>query len=201
MRTRRSRPAFLLARRSAAALVAGLLASCLGVLLAACLPPQAHYTIGLGTSRISGFVHTDPERPTPGGPLIVVYERHHQFITYANGHAVLLTTARVVQPGREGDFSIDVPADVVKADFLFIAPNHLTELFHFQRQLGVGDIEYDADLKAMDDWRSHYYTYLSPQLQDLIVDPRYRVPPAEQQTLGHWMQVQDARLGATRKGS
>lgn len=194
MPKRRSRPRRAIVYRCGVRSTRVLLAMCLTALLGACLPPEAHYSWGLGTSRISGFVHTDPKRPVPGGPLVVVYERHHEFVTYANGSAVLRTTARVVQPGRAGDFSIEVPSDVVRMDFLFIAPDHLTETFHFQRQLGVGDIEYDANLKAIDDWRSHYYTFLSPQLQDLIVDPRYHVPPAEQQLLGQWMQRQDARL-------
>jgi hypothetical protein len=173
-----------------------LLAACLPLLLAACLPPQAHYEMGLGTSRISGFLTAAPEKPTPGGALIVVYLYHHQFITYADGSAVLMQTARVLRPGTQGDFAIDVPGDVVRMDILFIAPEHLTELFRFRRQLGVGDIDYRAALQAMRDWRSHYYTYLSPQLENLILEPRYHLPPADQQVLADWMQAQDARLGA-----
>lgn len=175
----------------------------LPALLSACLPPQAHYDLGLGTSRITGYLTVVPPRPTPGEPLIVVYQYHHQFVERGDGSALLLPTARVIQPRQQGDFSIEVPADVVRMDILFIAPEHLSELFHFQRQLGVGDIEYRARLQAMPDWRSHYYTYLSPQLEDLILEPRYRLAPAEQQVLGRWMQAQDARVGprsAPRRG-
>jgi hypothetical protein len=180
----------------AAALRAALLLAAVAALLGACLPPQAHYSVGLGTSRISGYLLADPAQPAPGGPLVVIYLYHHQFVNYADGSAVLLTSARVVRPGRHGDFSIDVPADVVRMDILFIAPGHLTELYHFQRQLGVGDIDYRTTLKSMPDWRAHYYTFLSPQLQELIVEPRYRLAPAEQQVLVDWMQEQDARLGS-----
>lgn len=169
-------------------------------LLAACLPPQASYTVGLGTSRIHGFIVTAPEQPLPGGPLVVAYEYHHQFVTRADGSAVLVPTARVVKPGSQGEFVIDVPSDVVRMEILFIAPGHLTELFRFQRQLGVGNIEYRAKLQAMPDWRSHYYTYLSPPLENLILESRYRLAPAEQQLLGQWMQAQDARLAPKTGG-
>jgi len=165
-------------------------------LLGACLPPQAHYELGLGTTRITGSLVPAKERPVPGGALIVVYEYHNQFITKADGSAILRPTARVLRPSAQGTFSIGMPTDVVRLDVLFIAPEHLTELFHFQRQLGVGNIDYTARLAAIPDWRSHYYTYLSPQLQALIVDTRYRLAPHEQQLLTDWLQAQNARLGA-----
>ncbi len=185
----------------AAARVALLLGG-LAALLAACLPPQADYSVGLGTNHIRGIVSIPPGTPAapdstePGGPLVVAYLYHHQFVTYGNGSAVLVPTARVLRPGRQGDFSLELPADVVRADLLFIAPGHLTQLFHFQRQLGVGDIDYRAQLQRIGDWRSHYYTYLSPQLENLILERRYRLDPAEQQLLGQWLQLQNERLGA-----
>ena len=163
-------------------------------LLGACLPPQASFSLGLGTSHIHGFIITAPEQTLPGGPLVVAYAYHHQFVTRADGTALLVPTGRVVKPGPQGDFVIDVPADVVRMEILFIAPGYLTDLFRFQRQLGVGDIEYRAALQAMPDWRSHYYTYLSPRLEELILDQRYRLAPAEQQLLGQWLRMQDARL-------
>jgi len=166
------------------------------LLLAGCLPPQAHFDLGVGTSYIRGYLRADPKQPTPGGTLIVVYQYHHQFVNNPDGSPVLMPTARVLQPGPYGEFVIDVPTDVVRMDILFIAPEHLTKLFHFRRQLGVGDIDYRATLPAMPDWRSHYYTYLSPQLQNLILEPRYRLAPAEQQLLGQWLQAQNDRLGA-----
>jgi hypothetical protein len=173
-----------------------LLAALLPALLGACLPPQAHYDVGLGTNHIRGIISVAPDTVEPGGPLLVAYLYHHQFVTYGDGSAVLVPTARVLKPGRQGDFSLSVPQDVVRADLMFIAPGHLTQLFHFQRQLGVGDIDYRAQLEAIHDWRAHYYTYLSPQLENLILERRYRLDPADQRLLGEWLQTQNARLGA-----
>lgn len=172
----------------------------LTVLLSACLPPQASYDFGLGTSRVSGVLTVSDDASAPGGALIVVYKYHHQFVTQGDGSAVLRPSAHVVRPGREGAYSVSVPADVVRLEMLFIAPGHLTEVFRFQRQLGVGDIRYRATLQPMQDWRSHYYTFLSPQLEYLIVEERYRLAPAEAQQLAEWLQAQSARLAPRPRG-
>lgn len=164
--------------------------------LGACFPPQASYDVGLATSRVTGFVNARPADPTLGGPLIVVLKYHHQYVTYGDGSPVLRPSAHVVRPGRAGGFSVDMPSDVVSMEMFFIAPEHLTQVFRFRRQIGVGNIHYRADLQPMQDWRSHYYTFLSPQLEHLIVEPRYNLAPAEQRMLAEWLQVQNARLGA-----
>ena len=187
---------------AARALLLGAAGALVATLLAACLPPQADYRLGLGTNRIRGSVTIPPGTPgipdstEPGGPLVVAYLYHHQFVTSGSGAAVLVPTARVLRPGPQGDFSLEMSADVVRAELMFIAPGHLTQLFHFQRQLGVGDIDYRAELLRIGDWRSHYYTYLSPQLENLILERRYRLSPSEQQTLGQWLQLQNEQLGA-----
>jgi hypothetical protein len=168
-------------------------------LLSGCLPPQASYHVGLGTNRISGFLDPAPQRPSPGGSLIVVYAYHHTFIERGDGSVLLVPSAQVLRPGQAGDFIIEVPADVVRMEVLFIAADHLTQVFRFQRQVGVGDIDYSAKLPVMADWRSHYYTYLSPQLEELILDRRYRLAPEQVQMLSQWMHDQDARLAPGRR--
>jgi hypothetical protein len=165
-------------------------------LLAGCLPTQATFEPGLGTGRISGSLRIEREAPPHGGLLIVVLQQHHQFVTRdEDGSAVLRAGAQVLQPGRAGGFVIHVPGDVVAMDVLFIAAEHLTEVFHFRRQVGMGDIHYQARLPYTADWRSHYYTFLSSQLEYLITEPRYRLDPAGQRLLGQWLQAQNERLG------
>lgn len=192
MPTRRNRRRPLLATRAAGLAAALALAAALG----GCLPPQASFDFGLGTSRIRGSLHTAKAGPLPGGPLIVVYKYHHQFVNLPDGRPVLSPTAQVLQPDPAGYFSFDMPADVLRVVVLFIAPGHLTDVFRFSRQLGVGDVTYQADLEAIPDWRDHYYTFLSPQLQELVIEPRYRLQPRDEQVLAHWLQVQNERLGA-----
>ena len=163
-----------------------------------CLPPQADFEIGLGTTRIAGIVNITARERTQGDPLIVVFKYHHQFITAGDGTAILRPTAHVVQVGRAGGYSIDMPADVVWMDILFIAPERLTEKFHFRRQLGIGNVTYRPNLVPMPDWRSHFYTFISPQLEHLIVEARYRLSPPEQRVLSQWLLAQNARLEDNR---
>lgn len=176
----------------AAALLAALAAG-------GCVQSGASYDVGLGTSRVSGVLEASPDADAAGGPLVVAYKYHHQFVNQADGSAVLRPTAHVLRPGREGSFAIAVPADVVRMEVFFIAPGHLTDVFRFRRQLGVGNIRYRPLLPPMDDWRSHFYTFLGPQLEHLVVEPRYRLPPADQRLLANWLQRQTARLGARRQ--
>ncbi len=173
----------------------------LAVPLAGCVQTGATFDPGLGTWLVKGQVQLARAEPGAGAALIVVFRYHHQFVTQGDGSAVLHPSAQVLPLGHGGGYRIPVPADVVRMDVLFIAPEHLTDLFRFQRQIGVGEITYRPVLRRMPDWRSHYYTFLTPQLEALIVDTRYRLPPQDVQRLSDWLQAQNDRLGAATRGS
>jgi len=164
------------------------------MLLSGCLPPQAEFEWGLGTSRVTGFMAPLSPAPRGEGAIIVAYKYHHQFIHKGDGSAVLRPTAHVIPVDNSGFFSVSMPADVVSMELLFIAPDRLTDQFRFERQLGMGDITYRATMAPMGDWRSHYYTFLIPQLEHLIVDPRYRLAPEGVQRLSVWLQAQNRRF-------
>ena len=166
----------------------------LALALGACLPAGAEYKLGVGTSRISGRYHLEQVEPTHGPALVVAFKQHHKFVTSDSGQALTHPTAHVIVVGADGRYSLDMPGDVVSISILFVAPDYLTREFRFQRQLGVGDITYDPILQALPRWRDHYYTYLLPQLEHLIVDPRYGLSNEEQQRLGDWLRQQQARL-------
>ena len=172
------------------------------ILFSGCLPSQASFDIGFGTSAVKGYLKYSEgkegkERRSRG--IIVVYKYHHKFIHTGDGRPVVHPTAHLVTVGRFGNFFINVPSDVISMDILFIAPDSLTQQFHFSRQLGVGDITYRADLQPMQNWRNHYYTFLIPQLEHLIVEPRYRLNPGEQHRLSAWLMEQNQRLGGGAK--
>ena len=166
-------------------------------MLAGCLPPQADYSFGLSTERITGFLNAPGLTPAQGTPLIVVYKFHRSFAGAPPQGPVLTPTAHVVHVARSGAFSIGIPWDVVAANVFFIAPGRLTEIFQFKRTLGMGAITYRADLKPMANWRDHFYTSLNPQLQHLIVENRYRLSPGDLSKLSQWLNFQNRRL--TRK--
>jgi hypothetical protein len=173
--------------------IAGILAG-ITLLLAGCLPPQANYSLGLGTSEVRGVVELPPPDPAAGPPLVVVYQYHSLMTGFAGEPGITRQTVSVPTVGQYGQFSIHMPQDVVAMDIVFTAPERLTDTFRFQRQLGVGTVTYTATLPVIPDWRSHFYTYLEPQLEHLIVDDRYRLSPRDQERLTQWLNDQKRRL-------
>lgn len=171
------------------------------LMLVGCLPPQANFSPGFTTTRINGNLDLPGDRSLHGGPLIVVYSFHRSPVSDPDFGQVLTATAHLVYVGRGGAFSFPIPGDVVTADILFVAPGRLTEVFKFRRTLGVGTITYRTRLKPMPEWRSHYYTFLSPQLQHLITEPRYQFAPVDIHTLSQWLEIQNRRLARPGRDS
>ncbi len=180
--------------------------------LPGCLPPQADFEFGLGTTEIVGTVELAEEGAGKPEAIIVTLKNHYKFSpvpgdgsplpareNYAAG-SVTHPTAHVQNLEPSGRFAISIPSDVVSVDVMFIAADHLTDTFRFTRSLGIGRVTYRATLQPMPDWRGHFYTFLEPQLQDLIVDQRYRLPDREQKWLGDWLLAQKKRLEAAPRG-
>jgi hypothetical protein len=164
--------------------------------LTACLPPQASFSPGVGTGEVKGVVELPPPDPAAGPPLIVVFKHHHKFTGFDNERAITHPSAHVATVGEFGQFSITMPADVVEMDVFFAAPERLTDVFHFRRQLGIGVVTYRARLPVIRDWRSHFYTYIEPEFEHLIVDSRYNLSPRDQEVLTRWLTDQKGRLEA-----
>lgn len=166
--------------------------------LSGCYPPQASYSFGVSTAEIVGQLDVDdPE--TAGPPLILVYKYHYTFMEMEPGVVLTRPTASLAPVRPDGSFAISVPTDVVSLEIFFISPDRLTDLFQFHKQVGIGRIVYRARLPVMRDWRSHFYTYLMPELEHVIVEPRYQLPLSDQTLLGTWIGAQRQRLEALRK--
>lgn len=197
----RSRTTRARRKRSSATRPVLALALLLALLLpAACAPPGAEYRLGLGTRRIAGTVELEAPEAAGERPFIVVFRQHHGFVELG-GRDVRRTSAAVVSVGPEGGFEMRMPADVVAVDMFFVAPEHLTDVFQFSRSVGVGEVIYNTRLRRMGDWRSHFYTFLEPQLQPLVSDPRYNMGAGEELRLGNWLIAQKQRMEGSRSGS
>ncbi len=170
-----------------------------------CLPPGAEFKFGLGTTKVVGTVGAKNGSQPPAETIIVVQKNHHQFVSLGSAEpgalpplqgSRILThpTAHVETIDGKGNFSVSMPTDVVSMEIWFIAPNRLTRVFRISRVLGMGRITYHASLPAAPDWRSHFYTYLEPQLQHLIVEKRYRLTDKDQISLGKWLTAQKLKL-------
>lgn len=173
----------------------------LALLAAACLPTRADYRLGVATTEIVGTFDVSGLDPELGSPIIVVLKYHYKFETPETGERVTHPTAHLARLLADGGFAISMPADVVSVAVLFIAPDRLTDEFRFRRQIGIGHVSYRARGKPMADWRDHFYTYLQPLLQELVVEPRYQLSPAEIGTLSTWLDAQRDRLERKRAAS
>lgn len=139
-------------------------------------------------------------------PLIVVFKHQYTFIpNFSPGtpdftpppqatRGITHPTGHVAVVGDAGEFSISMPSTVVGLTVFFVADGRLTEVSRFRRALGMGRIIYHARLKAMGGWRGHFYTFLEPQLQHMIVEKRYRLSDRDQKLLGDWLDRRKARL-------
>lgn len=175
-----------------------------------CLPPRADFEVGFGTTEIVGTVNVGTGGAAGHDALVVILKNHYKFIplyqndnfgprnSLARAGSITHPTAHVQEVGASGTFAISMPFDVVSVDVMFIAPDHLTDTFSYARSLGLGRITYRADLPPMPDWRGHFYTFLEPQLQDLIVDQRYQLADRDQKRLGDWLLAQKKRFQELR---
>ena len=166
--------------------------------LGGCVPQGATYSFGMSTAEIAGQVEVE-ESATSGPPLVLVYKYHYKFVEIAPGEVIKHPTASLAAVAPDGSFSISVPIDVVDIEAFFIAPDRLTDLFQFHKQVGIGRIVYRPKLPRMFDWRSHFYTYLVPELEHVIVESRYDLPLQDQATLSAWLTGQRIRLESKRK--
>jgi hypothetical protein len=166
--------------------------------LSGCFPPQASYSFGVSTSEVVGQFDVD-DPASAGAPLILVYKYHYSFVEMEPGKVLTRPTASLAAVRPDGSFTISVPTDVVSLEIFFISPDRLTDLFQFQKQVGIGRIVYRAKLPVMRDWRSHFYTYLMPELEHVIVEARYQLPLQDQAQLSTWITAQRKRLEAQRK--
>jgi hypothetical protein len=179
-------------------------------LAGACSPPNTEYELGFGTTAVSGIVDLGLDRADESDAIVVVLKNHDMFIPIGqrdelSGAAppdfsrnITHPTAHVVQVTPEGAYFIDMPSNVVSMDIMFIARDKLTRRAHFNRSAAISRIKYRAILQPMPDWRSHFYTYLEPQLQDYIVEPRYKLSIRGQRRLGKWLNQQKKSLEAGR---
>jgi hypothetical protein len=131
--------------------------------------------------------------------LIVVFQHHSLMTGFAGEPAITRQTVMLVTAGAQGEFRIPMPQDVVMVDVLFAAPERLTDTFHFRRQLGIGTVTYTARLPPVPDWRGHFYTFLAPQLEHLIVEARYGLSIPDQERLVKWLTEQKRRLDALER--
>ena len=167
----------------------------LGLIAAGCLPQDAAFDLGISTGRIDGSIDMGALDASLGPPLVVAIKHHHRFSGYReDDRPITHPTAHVARVSREGSFTVSMPADVVSVEVMVLMPGYLSRSYRFQRSLGLGNITLRPTIGREPEWRSHFYTYIQPQVQHLIVEARYQLADAEQQRLATWLLDQQQRL-------
>ena len=180
------------------------------LLLQGCLPSQATFEFGLGTSEVVGTVELDAGSAIEDDAIIVVQKNHHKFLPadfrsspfdsspFEASRSLTHPTAHLAMIDHNGGFAISMPVDVVSMEIWFVAPGRLTEVFKYSRSAGIGRVSYRAFLPVARDWRNHFYTFLVPQLQHFIVEARYALSERDQKQLADWLDAQKNRLEGRR---
>ena len=71
--------------------------------------------------------------------------------------------------------------------------------FSFQRQIGVGELRYDARLSRSEIWRHQLLMQTSPFLENFILEQRYKMPDSHQLFLGNWLDREKENINAVRQ--
>ncbi len=155
--------------------------------LASCSSGGANYKAGWVTKEIRGKV-------TPSAGVFIVVEQQDQ--TFLPGGSdmpgrsqnLTTSTARVVQPDKEGNYSVTLPSEARSVSLFFVSEGNKPARKSFERSLGVGVIEQDVTLEVADNFKELYFLSLRPYLSGFISEKRYKMPEYNQYIIGQWME-------------
>ena len=152
-----------------------------------CYPESLNYKPGWGTSFIEGTVLEDSGEVLKSKCFIVVIEYYSQFIQFENESPLYVPKARLVFPAENGDFRTSFDMEASAIGLVFVASGYDMQRFRFQRQIGIGELRYDARLSRSEIWRNQFLMQTSPFLENFILEQRYKMPDSQQLFLGNWL--------------
>ncbi len=152
-------------------------------------PPNMDYEVGFFTDRIAGLV-TDEEGRFIEGSFVIVRKYYSHVVSLEE--KIYTPEASLVFPNEYGDFSVTMESSVAKLDLIFIASGYVMQSFSFQRQIGIGNLSYYAQLKPTEAWREHFLVNIQPLLQHLILEERYLLPAIHLAFLDEWQDKEKA---------
>ncbi|MGK5090636.1 hypothetical protein WDW89_01320 [Deltaproteobacteria bacterium TL4] len=160
----------------------------LSLLLNACYPHHVDYRWGWTTEKIEGVMFSSDGNPLPQNSFIVIREYYAQFVQFEGESPLYVPQARIVYPDKKGAFKINFDYRASKIDLTFVASGYLIQQFFFQRQMGVGTLQYQASMEKTQGWQDHLFITLSPLLQQFILDQRFQMPDTDQLFVAEWLE-------------
>ena len=172
----------------------------LPALLGGCYPKSLNYSPGWGTRTIEGTVLEEKAKVLESQPFIIVLEYYSNFVKFENESPLYAPKARVVFPDKNGNFRISFDLKATAIDLTFVASAYSMQRFRFRRQLGVGELRYDASLPRSEVWQNEFILQIAPFLENFILEQRYKMPDSQQLFLGNWL-AEERRRFAEEKGN
>ena len=159
-------------------------------LLVACFSKPVEFEAGWATRWIEGTMLSEKNSELEAEAFIIVLEYFSRFVQLEDRQTLYIPRAKLVrpEPGGRYEISFDIRASAIEA--VFIAYGHWLERFRFQRQMGIGELRYEARMKTLESWREHFILEVSPFLENFILEPRYKLAPLDQLFIGDWLSRQ-----------
>ena len=156
-------------------------------LLIGCYPDSLKYKLGLGTRTIEGTFLEDDGNLLKSKSFILVVEYYSQFIKLENESPIYFPKARLVFPDGKGNYNINFDLKASSIDLAFVASEYSMERFSFRRQLGIGELSYEARLVRSSNWKNDFFLQIGPYLNKFILEQRYQMLDSQQMFLGNWL--------------
>ena len=168
--------------------------------LGGCYPESLNYKPGWGTRWIEGTMLEENSNVLNTKGFIVVLEYYSNFIKFENESLLYAPKARLVFPEKKGSFHISFDLKATAIDLAFVASGYSLQRFRFRRQVGVGELRYDARLARSEVWKNEFLLQTGPFLENFILEQRYKMPDSQQLFLGNWLD-NERKIFSEEKGN
>ena len=160
--------------------------------LIGCYSSAVDYDLGWTTKKVSGQVEDKVSGKPVASGFIIVKEFYGSFVENESGEAGnFIPRARLLRPLKaDGSFEMDFDWRASHFELNFVEPGYLVHRFRFQRQLGVGNLHYVAKMMLSSNWADELVLGVTPLVQNLLLEPGYRLPEPDQLFLGGWLAKQ-----------
>ena len=164
-----------------------------------CYPESLNYKPGWGTSFIEGTVLEDTGEVLKSKCFIVVLEYYSQFIQFENESPLYAPKSRLIFPEENGQYRIRFDLEASAIELAFVASGYDMQRFSFQRQIGIGELRYDARLSSSEIWSNQFLIQTNPFLENFILEQRYKMPNSQQLFLGNWLDNEREKITEVRQ--
>ena len=102
----------------------------------------------------------------------------------------------MIAPEKNVHFRINFDLEASVIELVFVASGYSLQRFRFQRQMGIGELRYDARLIRSGAWHNQFLLQTGPFLENFILEQRYKMPDSQQLFLGNWLHDEREKFAA-----